>query len=387
MSGTTAVLLINSLGIGGAERATSAAAVQLRHLGHDVRMICLERAPEDFRFPIGFEVEHLSSMRASSSSILKLFALPLLGVRLARYLARFHVPVVMSHLFRANFVNVLARVLAGSPHRAILVNHTRLSRLFAEGIQGRITWRLCRLLYPRADLLASVSIGAARESEQLLGLPDGKSITLYDPIDISTCSTAPKDGSRAHSIVAMGRMVPLKRFQDLIQAFSLIAPDYPDAELLLIGDGPERNKLEGLAAAAGISNRVRFLGMLEKPTAAFAGCGVFIFASETEGFGMAIVEALAAGIPVIASDCPYGPREILSPATDPMNLLKQGSAIELAPFGVLYPVGSVKALENALRRVLSDQSLRSVLSRNGPARAADFSVERSTAAYEKLLFA
>lgn len=102
---------------------------------------------------------------------------------------------------------------------------------------------------------------------------------------------------------------------------------------------------------------------------------------------MAIVEALAAGVPVVASDCPYGPREILSSRTDPVDLLGQDSPIELAPFGLLYPVGNVRMLEKALRQVLSDEALREDLSRTGRTRAADFSIERSTSAYEKLLFA
>lgn len=184
----------------------------------------------------------------------------------------------------------------------------------------------------------------------------------------------------------MGRLVELKRFQDLIDAFSRVAPDFPVLELRIVGDGPCRRALEMRATESGSRGRISFLGMLPDPFLAVAGCQAFVSTSETEGFGMAIVEALAVGVPVIASDCAFGPREILAPATDPVCLLPQGPGIERAPFGILYPVGSVDALERALRQVLRNSELRAELARKGPQRAADFSIERSTAAYEKLLF-
>jgi glycosyltransferase involved in cell wall biosynthesis len=101
---------------------------------------------------------------------------------------------------------------------------------------------------------------------------------------------------------------------------------------------------------------------------------------------MAIVEALAVGVPVIASDCAYGPREILSPASDPLRLLEPEANFEMAPYGILYPVGSIDALEKALRKVLGDSDLRAELSRKGTSRAADFSVERAADAYQRLLY-
>ncbi|MGA2764947.1 MAG: glycosyltransferase [Spirochaetia bacterium] len=388
MKGATAVLLVNSLGTGGAEKAVSSAARRLRLQGHDLRIVCLERPRERYEQADGPAVEYLSSLSDSSGAALKLLVVPVLAFRLARYIARFQVSAVMSHLFRANYVNVLARLLAGAAHRVFLVNHTRISRLSNEGIQGRINWILCRLLYPRADLVASVSVGAAIECARLLRLPGEKSMTLYDPVDLPVTRLGLRaPGKALHAIAAMGRFVALKRFSDLVLALSAVLPDFPHIELRFIGDGPDRKRIERLAADLGISGRVQFLGMLQKPSEVLADCDLFVSTSETEGFGMAIVEALAAALPVIASDCPYGPREILSPRTDPVKLLSQDSPIELAPFGVLYPVGNVKALEKALRQILSDSALRDELSRKGPSRAADFSSERSTAVYEKLLFA
>lgn len=381
-----AVLLINSMGTGGAERAVTLAAAGLRAHGRKVRILCLERAPESEIPGTVQEIEYLSGMRTSAGPLLKLAALPFLALRLASCLARHQVSVVMSHLFRANFVNILARVLAGARHTAILVNHSRISRLKGEGIHGRINWILCRALYPKADLVASVSSGASSECAELLGLPSSRSITLYDPIDVEAArSTLPGKGA-SDTVVCAGRLVSLKRFDNLIAAFSRIAPDFPGLKLRIIGDGPERARLERKAAESGVTERITFFGRAEDPFGAMAECSAFVSTSETEGFGMAIVEALSLGVPVIASDCAYGPREILAPGTDPTVLLESGAEMEIARFGILYPVGSVLELEKALRRLLTDRSLRSELANKGPSRAADFSADRAVAAYDRLLF-
>jgi len=129
VKGATAVLLVNSLGTGGAEKAVSSAARRLRLQGHDLRIVCLERPRERYEQADGPAVEYLSSLSDSSGAALKLLVVPVLAFRLARYIARFQVSAVMSHLFRANYVNVLARLLAGAAHRVFLVNHTRISRL------------------------------------------------------------------------------------------------------------------------------------------------------------------------------------------------------------------------------------------------------------------
>jgi glycosyltransferase involved in cell wall biosynthesis len=373
------------MGTGGAERAVAAAATRLVNAGRDVRVLCLEEGPPAESLSLPFAVHRLSGSGSAGSPAVKLLALPVLAVRLARYVSREHAGVVMSHLFRANFVNVLARSLARSRHRVILVNHTRLGRLAKEGLQGAINWTLSRWLYPKADLVASVSTGASNECARLLGLPDGKSITLHDPIE-TPAPQPPGSAPPVDAIVGVGRLVGLKRFEDLIDAFALIGPDYPRLELRLVGNGPERLALERRAAACGAGDRIRFFGRIADPRPVVAGCAVFVSASETEGFGMAIVEALALGVPVVASDCAFGPREILAPGTDPMRLLPAGAGIEVARHGILYPVGSVERLAQALRTLLDSRDMRNTFAERGPGRAADFSADNATAEYERLLF-
>jgi N-acetylgalactosamine-N,N'-diacetylbacillosaminyl-diphospho-undecaprenol 4-alpha-N-acetylgalactosaminyltransferase len=380
------VLLINAFGYGGAERAVAIAAKWLRQRGHDVRLLALEATPAEMRIGAGIPIIRLSSMRFDRAPVLKLLALPILAARLAAYIRRENVAAVMSHLFRANFVNILSRLVFGAAHRIVIVNHTRLSRLGGEGGSGRITFLLCRLLYPRADVVASVSKGAAIECERMLGLRPGHSMVLYDPVDTKRGAAVTPDSTAAETLVSIGRLVPLKRFGDLIEAFFRLAPDYPALHLRIAGEGPSLAGLRRLASSSTAGSRIHFPGRLDDPFPAFSGCRAFISTSETEGFGIAIVEALSAGVPVIASDCAYGPREILAPSSDSTRFLDPPAEYEIAEYGILYPVGSVAALEQAIRRVLDDDELSEKFARLGPIRAKCFSVDRAAVVYENLLF-
>jgi glycosyltransferase involved in cell wall biosynthesis len=209
---------------------------------------------------------------------------------------------------------------------------------------------------------------------------------LHDPIFTDAAARAAKKAKQSEAVVGIGRLVGVKRYQDLINAFACIVPDFPSLELRLVGDGPCRKDLEKQAADSGVGDRIKFLGMLSDPFPALAGCRAFVSTSGTEGFGMAIVEALASGVPVIAADCPFGPREILNPGSKHDHFLDTRDEMELSPYGILYPVGSVGKLEKALRTLLSNRTLSANYSRKGSFRAADFSIEKSAAEYESLLY-
>ena len=105
-------------------------------------------------------------------------------------------------------------------------------------MQGRINMLLCRRLYPRADFVASVSEGSRKECVDLLGLQPEKTTTLHDPIDTEAAAAAARSAHPKRAIVAVGRLIGLKRFCDIIDAFERVSPDYPDLEMRIIGGGP-----------------------------------------------------------------------------------------------------------------------------------------------------
>jgi len=132
-------------------------------------------------------------------------------------------------------------------------------------------------------------------------------------------------------VLAVGRLHKQKGYRHLLMAFARIVKQR-SAHLVILGEGDERNELQKLADTLGIASRVHFLGYRSNALAYMRQAAVFVLSSHAEGFGNVIVEALACGTPVISTDCPHGPREILADGR----------------YGTLVPVGDVDALADAM---------------------------------------
>ncbi|GAH75207.1 unnamed protein product [marine sediment metagenome] len=138
--------------------------------------------------------------------------------------------------------------------------------------------------------------------------------------------------------------------------------------LVILGEGDEEQALNKLAADLDISNDVAFLGFQNNPFSFIAHSNIFALSSHWEGFGNVIIEAMACSVPVISTNCPYGPNEII---TDGVN-------------GLLVPVGDTHAMAEAIAKLLKDEPLRERLAEEGKKRAEDFKVEKMVAEYEKV---
>ena len=198
-----------------------------------------------------------------------------------------------------------------------------------------------------------------------------------------------------------GRLIPQKGQWHLIRAFRSVLRELPEARLLILGEGPLKDGLVRLVSDLGLSGRVFLCGHRENPFPLIAGADAFVFPSLYEGFGNVLTEAMALGVPVIACDCPGGPREILSPDSDPF---RPAVAVEAAPYGLLCPPLSgdlslltdpqknaapcgadENMLAEAMVRLIGDGRLRARLSAAGRARAAEFSPEKIAKEWETLL--
>lgn len=166
-------------------------------------------------------------------------------------------------------------------------------------------------------------------------------------------------------ISTAGRLTHEKNFPLLLKAFASVRTT-ERIKLLILGEGHERPELEKLADVLGIADDVYFLGYQEDPYKFIKRSDLFVHTCLLEGFGNVIVEAMACGIPVIATDCPYGPGEII----------KDGES------GILVPMDRVDALAEAICRVLNNKEQRKELSKKGYNRSMDFSVDKMVRAYE-----
>ena len=140
------------------------------------------------------------------------------------------------------------------------------------------------------------------------------------------------------------------------------------ARLVILGDGELREELENMARSEGVGDDVAFLGFVPHPSAYMKRCSVFVLSSRFEGLPTVLVEAMASGAPVVSTDCPSGPNEIISSGEN----------------GVLVPVGDSQALADGILSLLDDERLRDRIRENGFERAQTFSVENAVNRYEEL---
>lgn len=293
---------------------------------------------------------------------------------LIRYLRRYRPAALLAAKDRAGRVAVLARRLSGVKARVgIRLGQTLTASLQHKGRLARLARYLpARWLYPMADELIAVSGGVADDMAAFTGIPRERFRTIANPTvterTVQLGKAAPaepwlRDGAGA-VIVAAGRLTAQKDFPNLLRAFAALASSR-DVRLILLGEGRDRPQLEAMAADLDIADRVKMPGFIANPYPYFAAADLFVLSSRWEGSPNVLVEALALGTPVVSTDCPSGPREIL----------RDGAV------GRLVPVGDPFALAHAMAATL-DQPPEADILRGA---AAPYEARRSARAYLEAL--
>jgi len=225
--------------------------------------------------------------------------------------------------------------------------------------QNRLAYRLARYAYPRADRVVTFTAGVAHDLVSAFGVPADKVVALGTNAvvtrEMRSRLAATPAAVEPELVVSVGRLSAEKGQATLIEAFSQLHRRRPKARLVILGEGSERQALEALVAARGLAGAVELPGFAADPVPLLRRAALFASASTHEGFGNAIVEALAAGVPVVSTDAPYGPREILAEGR----------------YGRLVPVGDAAALAGAIDEMLATPADAAALT----ARAEAFSVE------------
>lgn len=264
--------------------------------------------------------------------------------------------------------------IAQRPPVVVLLQNN-LSAMLAD-LQAPWSWLRPALLraHRRADGIVFLSQGVREDFQKLV--PDYRGRTTVIPNAAWSDTVArradepcpiPRPADR-RVVVACGRMHRQKGFDVLLPAFARLAKAVP-SELWLLGEGPAQRSLEALAQQLGIRDRVRFLGFQANPFPFFRAADLFVLSSRWEGFGNVVVEALGCGTPVVSTDCPYGPAEILGNQT----------------WGSLVPVEDSAALASAMLEILTTPGLAQKFAAAGPDRAREFSAPAIAHAYADFL--
>jgi glycosyltransferase involved in cell wall biosynthesis len=295
--------------------------------------------------------------------------------KLVSYLKTENPGVILASQTHLNLTAVLARRLSRWPGRLLLSEHIALD--FAArnptGWKDRFYPFLSGVFYPGADKVILVSQETARHFLQATGLPEKLVRVIYNPIVskkmLELARLRPDHAWLANPegplLLAAGRLTRQKDFETLLRAFAWLKPSLPSARLIILGEGPEHLPLEHLSQSLGIQNAVQFPGFVANPFAYMAQASVFVLSSRWEGFANVLVEALACGTPVVSTDCPSGPAEILADGR----------------YGLLVPVGHPEALAQAILAELNAPHDRLLLQQ----RASEFSIERILPRYLEVL--
>ena len=295
-------------------------------------------------------------------------------VPLVRYLRRSRPQALLCDKDRVNRIALWARHIARVPTRVVPRIGTTVSVQLATRSPWVRWWQLLsmRRFYPWADAVIFPSQGAASDFAALTGFPPKRLHVIPNAVVDSELNRlsqeAPEQPWLAAEgpplILGVGELCARKDFATLIRAFARVRARRP-CRAMILGEGRERRNLEGLAQTLGVGEQVALLGFVTNPYAYMARADLLVLSSTREGFGNVLAEALALGVPVVSTDCPSGPREIL-----------RGGEI-----GPLVPVGDYEALARAIEETLEHPPDPAVLKEE----AARYKVSTSARRYLEVL--
>ncbi|MGK7893752.1 MAG: glycosyltransferase [Xenococcus sp. (in: cyanobacteria)] len=265
--------------------------------------------------------------------------------RLAKYLKKEKPDTLISALHFNNEIAIWAKLLAGVKTRVVVSEHNTLS-VRSKHQTDREKWAplFARFFYPWANEIVTVSHGAAADLSQVTGLPLSRIKVIYNPVITPELLEQAKEpvehpwfaDGEPPVILAVGRLHKQKDYSTLIRAFAKVRQNKP-CRLMILGTGPDRQKLQSLIKELDLESDVLLSGFKANPYAYMSKASMLVLSSQWEGLPTVLIEALAIGIPVIATDCQSGPNEIL----------------DNGKYGDLVPVGDSNMMAEKILEVLS----------------------------------
>lgn len=380
------LLFLSALGYGGLGRIMSDVSCRLPESVNQTIVLLQDKVMYPYR----------GQLRILGSNCLK--RLPVKGLRLLLNVLKFRKLIrevkpdaILCFNHDARAINFLAkislpRVRYGTTIAALGIS-TQYEKYFA-GSRNRLHRLLVFMLLRHADRIIAITKGV--QSDLIVGfkVDPGKIEVIHGSVDFRKAGelAAEQVGhpwffQDTPIVITSGRLVFEKNQADLLKAFALVRKQR-SCRLALLGDGAEQNALVSLASDLDIANDVLFLGYQQNPFKYVARSSVFAFPSLFEAQGLVLIEAMAVGCPVVAFDCPVGPREMLAPGTGGSVC---GDDIEEAEYGLLVSNGNVEVFAKAILRLLDEAQLRARYSRLGLDRARHFDPQDMADGYFRVL--
>lgn len=356
---------VPSLNGGGAERVMLILANKFSENDFEVDLILVKK-----------EGPYLSEVSPEVNIVdLKSSNVPQSLFPLIKYLRKENPDVLISTLAHANVVAVLAKILSRTKTKIIV----RVTNTFSEALKNNtffikiILFLGVSIFYRFADEIVAGSEGAADDLAKTIKISKNKIKVICNPTDVEKigkeCEKIPDHpwlkNKTVPVILAAGRLTVEKDYPTLFKAFSILS-EKNNFRLIILGEGKKRRELEELVEMLGLQDKIDMPGFVKNPFAYMHNCDVFVLSSITEGLPNTLIEAMACGTPVVSTDCPSGPREIL----------------DNGKYGKLVKVGDEKALANAILETIKNPLDSSELIKRVN---ENFSLEKSVEGYMNII--
>lgn len=360
-AGIRIALVLPGLAAGGTERVVNAIANHWAERGWMVTILTLEPPgkPSYFAYHPRVTMRRLGLPTSGEPKLRAIFLTIKRILALRRCLREVWPELIVTFLTRTNVLTMLATGGMGIPVVVSERNNAELQYC------GPVWSWLRRRLYPHAFGLVAMTRGAL---EFFPAKMRPRSWVIPNPVYLPDGWQPSRGG---HVLAAVGRLVPQKGFDLLLQAFGEIAQLFPEWTLVIWGEGVERKNLEKQRDHLGLQNRVRLPGVSELPGTWVETADAFVLSSRFEGWGIVLLEAMAAELPVVSFDCKWGPREMIHDGVD----------------GLLVPQEDVAALARALAKVMRDAGLRQRLGAAAAKSAQRFAPDRIMASWDEMVLA
>lgn len=279
--------------------------------------------------------------------------------------------IIVGIEMRPNFLAIISKILCLGKFKVITTTHIDLAAMITNKRTGNMNVFLKHAihhLYNKADVVVGVSQSLSKSIKNTFRL-SRKVITIYNGIEINKSRKRTGPHVNKKIITMVGRLVDQKDHQNLIKAFNILQNKISNSELWIIGDGPIREQLESIVKKFNLTKKIVFWGRVPKIEKYLMKSDLFAFSSKREGFAYVLVEAMQQGLPVISTDTPYGPREVLGNGK----------------FGVLVPVGKPDKMQEAIYTLLTNRKKYEYYSTKSLERCENFSIDVMLNKYKSLI--
>jgi glycosyltransferase involved in cell wall biosynthesis len=374
-------ILIYSLGGGGAERVVSTLLNKLSS-NFDISLVMMNDEIS-YDIPQNTKIHYLEKSSSTENNLVKISKLPWLAWKFRSFCKKNNIDVCLSFCNRANYINILSKVF-GNSSKIITSERTSPSTEYGPNTPKNFINRvLIKSLYPQTDLMVPNAFEMGHDLKTNFGVSSEITV-INNPVDIEKIETLQNEKVEfdfsKFTFINVGRLIYQKNQKGLLDAFAALNKE--NSQLIILGEGTLEKELKEKVVNLNIEHKVHFLGFDNNPYKYLSKADCFVLNSEHEGFPNVVIEALACGLPVISSDCPTGPRELLAPDSDLISHVYD--KIEYAKYGILVPVKDSFILKEAMEIIYDNEKLAQKYRKTSKLRAMDYKPQNIVKKFEAI---